>query len=381
MPRLNPRPPGNERVASDQGVPVPATARGIRGPASRVSRQTVTTLVAAALVVVFGALSTLTPVPFVAWSPGRTVDVLGTTQDKAPVIKIQGVPTFPVTGQLRMTTVSVTTADSHLYLPQALLSYYLPHRDVLPRDTIYAPNKSSDQIKAEEVQMMDTSKRDAVVAALRAAGLPVTEYPSVLGIAKGLPADGKFQLGDFILTVNGTAVQTTDDITAMLAKAKPGQPASFVVLRQGKQVSISLTLARSSSGGARVGFSVGPGYDYGAVVTYGIDPNVVGPSAGLVFSLAIYDLVTEGDLLGGRIVAGTGEIRPDGTVGAIGAIHEKIKGAEKAGATIFLVPADNCVDLQGLSSSMTLVKVDTLKNAISALQLLKENPKAEVPHC
>ena len=82
-----------------------------------------------------------------------------------------------------------------------------------------------------------------------------------------------------------------------------------------------------------------------------------GPAPGLVFALAIYDKITPGDAAG-RPARGRHRLdHPDGEVGGIGGIQEKIAGAEDAGATVFLVPAANCGDLAGVRTDMTLVRV------------------------
>ena len=76
-----------------------------------------------------------------------------------------------------------------------------------------------------------------------------------------------------------------------------------------------------------VGITLGRGYDYAPEISFDLAERIGGPSAGLVFALAIYDKVTDGPLLGGRHVAATGTITADGQVGAIGAIQQKIAGA------------------------------------------------------
>jgi len=61
--------------------------------------------------------------------------------------------------------------------------------------------------------------------------------------------------------------------------------------------------------------------------------DIGGPSAGLMWTLGLIDLLTPGDLTGGRTLAGTGTIALDGTVGPIGGIQEKVVAAENAGAS------------------------------------------------
>jgi PDZ domain-containing protein len=67
--------------------------------------------------------------------------------------------------------------------------------------------------------------------------------------------------------------------------------------------------------------------------------NIGGPSAGLAFTLDIYDSLTGRHLLRGHKIAVTGTISLDGSVGPIGAIQQKTIGAIDAGADTFIVPA------------------------------------------
>ncbi|WP_320782261.1 PDZ domain-containing protein [Streptomyces sp. CRN 30] len=108
--------------------------------------------------------------------------------------------------------------------------------------------------------------------------------------------------------------------------------------------------------------------------------DVGGPSAGLLFSLGIVDKLDDGDLTGGRTVAGTGTITDDGEVGAVGGVPLKTKSAARDGATVFLVPKDECADAQAeLPDGLRLIPVTTLKGAIDALHALDAGKK--VPSC
>jgi PDZ domain-containing protein len=108
--------------------------------------------------------------------------------------------------------------------------------------------------------------------------------------------------------------------------------------------------------------------------------NIGGPSAGLMFSLAVVDKLTTGDLSDGKFVAGTGTITGDGKVGPIGGITHKMLAAHEAGATVFLVPAENCAEaMTAHDDGMELVKVDTLATAVDALKTLSAG--GERPRC
>jgi len=113
--------------------------------------------------------------------------------------------------------------------------------------------------------------------------------------------------------------------------------------------------------------------------------DVGGPSAGLLFSLGIVDKLdgdgAGGDLTGGRTIAGTGTIDAGGKVGAVGGVALKTQAARRDGATVFLVPKDECSDAKSeLPKGLRLVPVTTLKGAVSALVAL-EKGKGSVPGC
>ncbi|WP_327376102.1 hypothetical protein OG393_20415 [Streptomyces sp. NBC_01216] len=128
----------------------------------------------------------------------------------------------------------------------------------------------------------------------------------------------------------------------------------------------------------------------------GLDPNDVevrleladvgGPSAGFLFSLGIVDKLegdgSGGDLTGGRTIAGTGTIEPDGTVGAVGGVSLKTQAAGRDGASVFLVPLAECSDAQAeLPEGMRLIPVSTLSDAIESLKALQQGSETGVRHC
>lgn len=339
-----------------------------------VTKQTWTAAVSALLFVAMAAVVSLVPVPYVAWSAGTTVNLFEAVDGQARV-EVQGVQTYPTTGQLRLTTVSVTRADSQLTLPEALLSYWLSAREVLPREAVYPAGVSVDEIRDREVQMMDTSQSSSIAAALRAAGQKVVEYPMVLGVSNGSPADQRLRPGDFILRVDNKVVSTMEQVRSAISAHAVGDQVVFTLLRDRQRVTETVATVASNSDPnvPVVGINLNVGYSYAPQVTFRISADIGGPSAGLMFALAVYDQVTPEDLIAQRSVAGTGTINGDGNVGGIGGIQEKIAGAEAAGATVFLVPSQNCADVIGLNTPVRLVRVGTLGESINALKAL-QNP-------
>lgn len=347
------------------------------------TRQTWTAFVSAGLFVAMAITLAVLPVPFVAWSPGGTENTLGSVKGQ-PIISIEGTTTYPTTGRLDLTIVSGTAADSRLTLVEALAAYWLPDRDTLPRDSIYPPGQSADEVERAETQMMDSSQSDAAVAALRAAGQPVTEMPVVASVTVSGPAHQKLLPGDLVQSVDGVSTPTSDSVAEQIQTHRPGEVVEFEVLRNKVRTAVLVTTIASSTqiGTAVVGITVDRGYDYGPTIRFDLGQQLGGPSAGMVFALAIYDKITPGDLLRDLHVAGTGQISADGTVGAIGGLQQKIASADQAGASMFLVPEVNCRDLAGLDTDLRLVKVATLQNAIDAVAAVAASgAAAETPAC
>jgi PDZ domain-containing protein len=96
-----------------------------------------------------------------------------------------------------------------------------------------------------------------------------------------------------------------------------------------------------------------------------------GPSAGLMFTLGVYNALTPGDITGGRVIAGTGTINLDGTVGPIGGVQQKVVAAELAGAHYFLVPTGNYADAKAAAHGIQVVEIKTAAQAVQFLKSLK----------
>jgi PDZ domain-containing protein len=110
---------------------------------------------------------------------------------------------------------------------------------------------------------------------------------------------------------------------------------------------------------------------------------VSGPSAGLAFTLSIIDVLTPGDLTGGRRIAVTGSIATDGTVGTVGGVEQKAVTARRNGAVLMLVPAGEAKAARAHADGLKVVAVRTVDDALDALaraggDLLPAGPSAAV---
>ncbi len=341
-----------------------------------VNRRISTLVVALVPIIVFVVLVSVVTVPFVSLGPGPTFDTLGEVDGKK-VVDIKGdVKVHPTSGHLNMTTVSQSDG---LTLGQALALWMSGREQLVPRDLVYPPDKSKEQVDKANNADFKNSEEDAEYAALS-----YLKYPkavTVQAVADPGPSAGQLRPGDAIDMVNGIPVANVEEFTSLLKKTKPGD---HVVLNyRRKNAGIGVTTITLGSNKDR---------DYGYLGTtvlnapwapFAIDfnlANIGGPSAGLMFSLAVVDKLTDGNLNGGKFVAGTGTIGDDGKVGPIGGITHKMLAAREAGATVFMVPAENCAEavsahLDGLS----LIKVENLTGAVDALHAVSAG--GEPPRC
>lgn len=347
------------------------------------TKQTWTATVSAVLFVVLAAVIALLPSPYVTWTPGTTHDLLAQDQG-TETISITGAKTYPTTGQLRMTTVSVTSPDSTLSLPEVLFSYWLPSREVLPRKAIYRPGEDTPAISQEETRLMDDSQSMAIVAALRQSGVEVTNWPMVTSVSNSGPSADVLQAGDLIKFVDGKRTPKVQDVQKLISEHHVGDPVVFTVLRAGVTLRPTVITRATANNPKKpiAGINLAIGYSYSAQVKFAIDPAIGGSSAGLMFALAVHDKLTSADLTAGRVIAGSGTMDADGRVGAVGGIQEKLAAAARDHATVFLMPAANCGDLAQAPAGVRVVPVESLAAATADLQKLAEpDQAASVPGC
>jgi PDZ domain-containing protein len=352
------------------------------------SRRAAATIVVSCLLLVLAGVALVLPVPYVAMSPGPAVNVLGDMGDKGstPIIAVSGHRTYDTSGQLRLTTVSVTGPTRELRLPDVMTAWFDPHRAVYPRDAIYPPDQTTQDVEQQSSVEMVNSQDTAIAAALTELGYHLTKQVEVLAVTKGSPAQGKLKVHDHILRVDGARITDVTEVTKAVQKAGIGHPVTFVVRRGGqtKRVRATPKAAPDDPSKPRVGVQIGVGYDFPFDVSVRLGGDIGGPSAGLMFSLGVYDTLTPGALTGGADVAGTGTIDERGHVGPIGGIQQKIAGAADKGATLFLVPPANCNEAEHADvdkDRIRLVKAPTIHRAITSLRAYAHDKDADLPGC
>lgn len=328
-----------------------------------VNRRILTLIVALVPVLVLGVVGSVVTVPFVALGPGPTFDTLGEVEGKQ-VVDVTGAPLDPTTGQLNMTTVSVRDG---LNLFEAFGYWASGEHGLVPRSEVYPPGVSREEIDKSNEQDFKDSESDAEVAALHHLKLPTVVLVRSLG--EDGPAKEVLQVGDELISVDGIPVTAPKDVVDIVATKAPGDTIAVTYRRGDTQQSTPITLGTRPDDSAKAYLGITPGE--GGRPPLRVEFNLAdigGPSAGLMFSLALIDKLSPGELNGGRFVAGTGTIDQEGKVGPIGGIQYKMIAAREAGAETFLVPADNCNEArQRAPEGLRLVKVDTLDSAITGL--------------
>ena len=372
-----PQDPGAAAWANLQSAPPPSA------PRRSLSKKAWALLILSAVVVIGLALASLIKVPVAILRPGPATDTLGKVDGK-PVISIQGATTYPTDGQLLFTTVSLSGGPQY---PVSAIEWAwtkLTDRDAqfYPESAFFQEGQTADEVQQESTAEMTGSQEIAQTVALRAAGFTVGEKIQVAAVADDAPSGKVFHVGDILVTVNGKAMNRIEDPIDALQDVKAGSEVPVTVERGGHDISFNAkTGTRPDNGKAYLGIVPNPKYTFPVKVTVNAG-DVGGPSAGTMFSLAIYDKLTTGSLTGGKSIAGTGTISEDGTVGPIGGVRQKMIGARNAGATYFLAPESDCDEVVGhVPSGLTVVKVATFDQARADVQKIAAGQAEGLPAC
>jgi len=356
----------------DRSAPVP-TSEPVA--VARRSRRERIGWTAVAVAAVIGLGFALLPSPYVIQQAGPVYDTLGTTEvddEEVPLIAVPDEETFPTEGSLDLLTVSVIGRPGATpgWLDVAA-AWVDPRRAVLPVEVIYPPGISTeDRDAANEAQMVD-SQQDAIAAALVELGYDFPRDVVVQGVGEGTPADGVIEEGDVIRSVDGTEVNSVDELRAALGEHGTESPAAIGIVRDGEELTVEATPA-ANGGNAVLGVGVRMRYEFPIDVEIQLN-DVGGPSAGMMFALGIVDTLTPGAMTGGESIAGTGTIDSDGTVGSIGGIRQKLWGALDADADWFLAPEANCGEVVGnVPDGLEVFAVGTLEEARSVVETIGE---------
>jgi PDZ domain-containing protein len=299
-------------------------------------------------------------IPYVAFSPGPV-------SDAANSIAAEAVTVYPPEGELLMLT--VVSQDVNLF--EALIAGLDPTIDLVRREAVRRPDETDEEYRNRVLQQMDDSNYRAVAVALDFLGYELVPIEVVINeFVDGVPAAGVLELGDTILEVDGVPIGSMADISPIIEGRAVGSDLLVRVSRGGEPLDVVVELAERTDtpGVAMIGVILGELTEppFPLDIRAG---DIGGPSAGMMHTLAIIDTLTKGEMTKGRVIAGTGTIQLDGSVGAIGGIRQKVVAAEAAGATYILVPTDNYERaLTAERSSIEIIPVASIDEAVEFLE-------------
>ncbi|WP_248926415.1 SepM family pheromone-processing serine protease [Paenibacillus hamazuiensis] len=334
------------------------------------------------------------PLPYFVFSPG-TADVI------KPMVHVKAADPEEK-GSFMLTTVRVSDASVFNYAA-ALLN---PYREIYAKSAVFRNGENEQEYSTRQEVVMQTSQMDAIQAAYRHLKIPFNIHNDGVMVLRTLPdypAAKVLQAGDYIVKVNDSPVRTTVELNRVLQTKKAGNTVVLTYKRKDEEKTANLTLTalppdKDEKGNViskeeRAGLGVVPA-NVQSILAEQEDKQVTiqageigGPSAGLMFSLEIYNQLTPGDLTKGYRIAGTGTIDPNGKVGSIGGIQHKVIAADKEGAEIFFAPRDETPETattsppaknysdankraEEIHSKMKIVPVATLDDALKYLEQL-----------
>jgi PDZ domain-containing protein len=344
-----------------------------------------------ALIVALLALVLLTflPSPYVIQRPGPVYDTLGTAKgadgEQVPLISVEGAETFETAGTLDLTTVQVVgNRERTPSWFELALAWMDSSKAVVPLDSVFPQGVTTEQRDERNATLMVDSQHEATAAALNELGYDTGAQVVVVDAVADSPADGVLEADDVITAIDGTALTSATQLREAI-QAAGGAPVQLTVVRDGAEQTVEVTPEEHTEGDKTawlIGITLRTDYDFEIDVTIQLD-NVGGPSAGMMFALGIIDTLTEGELNGGKDIAGTGTIDAAGTVGPIGGIRQKLYGARDAGAEYFLAPADNCDEVVGhVPDGLQVIRTATLDESLAALQVIADDGDvAALPTC
>lgn len=309
------------------------------------------------------------PTPYMINKPG-------TAEEIKPMVTIsKGDP--EENGTFMLTTVSVSYAN----LAMLFTSRFNEHAEVVRKE----PDRNEEEYATQQRYYMNNSQSSAVLAAYNHAGIEysvVPEYVFVIGLSKTITTKGDFRPGDKIVSVDGRKMDRFEDLSSSMQGKAPGSVVSVEIDRGGKIIKQEVELVEIGKEGdvIKAGFGVSVG-EVRKVEPKQAEQEVIfentrigGPSAGLMFTLEIYNQLTPGDLSKGYRIAGTGTMNEDGEVGAIGGVQFKIVASDRKQAEIFFVPEVNYKDAKAkaeeIGSKMKIISVKTVDDALAYLSSL-----------
>jgi PDZ domain-containing protein len=305
-----------------------------------------------------------TPTAYYVTAPGAAIDT-------SRLVAVPGGATH--SDNLYMLIVATQPANLFWYLYAKV-----DHRADLETRTQFLGTGIADYQKYLEMtrRMMSDSQQTAKALALQHLGYGRgvrTDGAEVSDLVKDGPAASVLQRGDVITELNGKPVGKREELVTLTQGLPGGAPVALRLRRGGKELALTVPTAAhpdpARKGSAYFGILLRDSLTFDIPIPVEIKTgSISGPSAGLMFTLQIIDQLSPQPLAPHIRVAGTGTIEPDGSVGAIGGVQQKVYSAEAAGARVMFVPRANYADAAKVATRIAVVPVDTYKDAVAWLK-------------
>ncbi|MEX0831874.1 MAG: PDZ domain-containing protein [Nitriliruptoraceae bacterium] len=305
------------------------------------------------------------PSCYLAIGPGPVVDTF-------TVISVEGAPVSASSGELLLTTIVVTDRLNAAQWWRAVTSSSV---DTAPRDVLFPDGQDTTEVRRRNAIAMQDSQLEATIAALGHLGYELVPYGARIAMVLDDAQTDLLEVGDIVTAVDATRVESSAQLSELIGARAPGTAAVFEVRRDGSDMRLEVTLGATPDDPSRGRVGVLAITEIRLPIDVTIDAgDVGGPSAGMMFALAIIDLLSPDDLAAGHIIAGTGVVARDGTVRSVGGVRQKLAAAtgRQPAAELFLVPRGNLADARRaeVGSEVLVVPIDTLADAVSALDAL-----------
>ncbi len=306
------------------------------------------------LATILGCAGHFIQTPYTLRAPGRASEV-------APMVKMVVGQNHPARGSFLLTTVIYDRA-SVLYCLYAALD---PFAELLPAEQ--GPRERADSSDRQ----MAASQYLAKAAALRLAGHRLKARPSgarILRVLPDSPAQGRLEAGDIIVSAGGEAIATAEELIQIIQDGQTPDRVRLAIVRDGERAETAVETYRAE-GRRLLGVQIRTELNSPDLpLDIHIEPGrISGASAGLMFSLEIYNRLTQSDFTGGYRIAGTGTIGPQGQVGPVSGADLKVVAAYRAGAQCFLCPRENGEEVRATGIPVTILEVDSLQEAVDKL--------------
>ena len=290
-------------------------------------------------------------------------------------IEYGNIENYEFDGNLFQLTVRRDEANALIYA----WSYIDNSVDLYPREVILPKGVTPEELSQISIQNMKTSENVAIAVALTYIGYDIGskgDGVSVVGILDDSPVKDILLKGDLLNSINGEEISSATEFIATLRRYQIGDFVTIGLERdfdgETKNIEVETKLIEhiEYEGEPMVGFlatTINERFDFPFEVDIKTG-NVGGPSAGLMMALNVYNNLIPEDITNSLVVAGTGTIEIDGSVGPVGGIKQKVIAAKRAGAKLILVPTANFEEAIPMASESTaIVAIDSFEEALKVI--------------